>query len=60
MTSTKTCTEHNVRSCLTCFKEPGECDWGACQRRSTSIVTTVRNEKRPACAKHAKDIARGL
>lgn len=47
------------RNCLTCHKDPGQCDWGACTDAGTdfkrkSYVTGQHIETRTLCGNHAR------
>lgn len=56
-TCTTTCELHNVQCCATCCVHPGDCDFGGCHRKATTIVDSTMNgkvtERRPACRRHA-------
>lgn len=42
-----------LHDCAICEKRPGECDFGSCQRRATTLVVAGL-QKRPMCAGHAE------
>lgn len=50
--------------CLTCHKEPGECDYGGCCAPAVVVVSMYQGrrlvEVRPACARHAKRSPMGV
>jgi hypothetical protein len=51
-----------LTDCPLCLKRPGECDYGSCTASATASVATRDSvgrvvERRPMCAKHAKDSA---
>lgn len=54
MTPTPPCPEHNVRDCLTCHTEPGECEFAGreCGQPATHTLAHPRDTRR-FCEHHA-------